>query len=99
MKTKEAVNTDAIPLTLKVHKVVFDMNKQNKQYFVFYCRHNSADQQSDGVCRGGSRLPAVNYYHKTLHLGCCSSPRSTSGMCPLHQGTFLKGGMVTMINL
>ena len=23
-------------------------------------------------------LPAVNYYHKVLHLGCCSSPRSTS---------------------
>ena len=35
--------------------------------------------------RGGSRaaatskpLEAVNYYHKVLHLGCCSSPRSTS---------------------
>ena len=24
------------------------------------------------------RLPAVNYYYKVLHLGCCSSPRSTS---------------------
>ena len=23
-------------------------------------------------------LPAVNYYHKELHLGCCSSPRSAS---------------------
>ena len=23
-------------------------------------------------------LPAVNYYHKALHLGCCSSPRSAS---------------------
>ena len=23
-------------------------------------------------------LPAVNYYHKVLHLGYCSSPRSTS---------------------
>ena len=23
-------------------------------------------------------LSAVNYYHKVLHLGCCSSPRSTS---------------------
>ena len=38
--------------------------------------------------RGGSRtaatftmegfVEAVNYYHKVLHLGCCSSPRSTS---------------------
>ena len=26
----------------------------------------------------GWKLPAVNYYHKTLHLGCCSSPRSAS---------------------
>ena len=24
-------------------------------------------------------LPAVNCYHKELHLGCCSSPRSASG--------------------
>ena len=24
-------------------------------------------------------LEAVNYYHKALHLGCCSSPRSASG--------------------
>ena len=23
-------------------------------------------------------LPAVNYYHKALHLECCSSPRSVS---------------------
>ena len=23
-------------------------------------------------------LEAVNYYHKALHLGCCSSPRSAS---------------------
>ena len=41
-------------------------------------------------CRGGSRatatskmerfgaLEAVNYYHKLLHLGYCSSPRSAS---------------------
>ena len=25
--------------------------------------------------------PAVNYYHKVLHLGYCSSPRSASGYC------------------
>ena len=24
----------------------------------------------------GFQLPAVNYYHKALHLGCCGSPRS-----------------------
>ena len=24
-------------------------------------------------------LPAINYYHKALHLGCCSSPISASG--------------------
>ena len=24
-------------------------------------------------------VPAINYYHKALHLGCCSSPRSASG--------------------
>ena len=42
--------------------------------------------KSDTV-RGGSRaaatskmerLEAVNYYHKVLHLGCCSIPRSAS---------------------
>ena len=25
-------------------------------------------------------IPAVNYYHKALHLGCCSSPRSASAI-------------------
>ena len=25
------------------------------------------------------RVEAVNYYHKVLHRGCCSSPRSASG--------------------
>ena len=47
--------------------------------------------QSIRASKGGSRtaatskvepakLPAVNYYHKELHLGCCSSPRSASGI-------------------
>ena len=27
-------------------------------------------------CEVFARLLAVNYYHKALHLGCCSSPRS-----------------------
>ena len=26
------------------------------------------------------QLPAANYYHKAFHLGCCSSPRSASGI-------------------
>ena len=34
-------------------------------------------------------LPAVNYYHKALHLRCCSSPRSASGV---HIARFLKCG-------
>ena len=29
--------------------------------------------------RWSARLAAVNYYHKALHLGCCSSPRPASG--------------------
>ena len=33
-------------------------------------------------------LEAVNYYHKALHLGCCSSPRSASGND--HPRTFLE---------
>ena len=28
--------------------------------------------------RSKDMLEAVNYYHKALHLGCCSSPRSAS---------------------
>ena len=49
--------------------------------------------------RGGSRTAAtskmerfviivngaVNYYHKALHLGCCSSPRSVSVHIPYHE--------------
>ena len=34
----------------------------------------------DGVlCDNSERLKAINYYHKALHLGCCSSPRSVDG--------------------
>ena len=46
---------------------------------------------SSNPLRGGSRaaatskmecfVKAVNYYHKALHLGCCSSPRSASAPC------------------
>ena len=28
--------------------------------------------------RTAERLLVVNYYHKTLHLRCCSSPRSAT---------------------
>ena len=62
--------------------------------FENHCRHlnqNEADIYfGKRVNRGGSRTAAkskidrfvtiVNYYHKTLHLGCCSSPRSASDL-------------------
>ena len=56
-------------------------------------RHNStaikvagdANETIGHIPRSGSRTAAtskmeyfVNYYHKALHLGCCSSPRSLS---------------------
>ena len=31
----------------------------------------------------------VNYFHKVLHLGCCSSPRSASEYLSYYFGTFL----------
>ena len=34
--------------------------------------------QDGALCDNTKRLPAVNYYHKALHLGCYSSPRSAS---------------------
>ena len=30
------------------------------------------------------RLPAVNYYHEVLHLGCCSSPIFTTAFITFH---------------
>ena len=30
------------------------------------------------LCDNSQRLEAINYYHKALHLGCCSSSRSAS---------------------
>ena len=36
------------------------------------------DIQDGVLCDNSYRLPAVNYYHKALHLGCGSSPRSAS---------------------
>ena len=35
-------------------------------------------------------LPAVNYYHKALHLGCCSSPRSASAFLVKAKFLFLR---------
>ena len=35
--------------------------------------------QDGALCDNSWRLKAINYYHKALHLGCCSSPRSASG--------------------
>ena len=34
--------------------------------------------QLKNVLRSVSEAKAVNYYHKALHLGCCSSPGSAS---------------------
>ena len=53
---------------------------------------NQAHGSGDITDRGGSRTAATSkmerfviivngYYHKVLHLGCCSSPRSTSHWC------------------
>ena len=39
----------------------------------------AATSNAGALCDNSWRLPAVNYYHKELHLGCCSSPWSTSG--------------------
>ena len=41
-------------------------------------RFLSTCKSTQALCKG--RLPAVNYYHKELHLGCCSSPRFASGV-------------------
>ena len=35
--------------------------------------------QDGALCDNSQRLPAVNYYHKALHVGSCSNPRSASG--------------------
>ena len=34
--------------------------------------------QQHSLTEEGSIATVVNYYHKTVQLGCCSSPRSTS---------------------
>ena len=34
--------------------------------------------QDGALCDNSLRVGAVNYYHKVLHLGCYSSPRSVS---------------------
>ena len=86
IKPQEVVNVDTTHSTFKVHKVVRDMNMQNKffnmffhlnedsqqsytQYYGLNCRHNSANQQSDG------------------------------GICALQEGIFIRREMVAIINL
>ena len=39
-----------------------------------------------------SALWAVNYYHKALHLGCCSSPRSACVESHLYWGRYTHSG-------
>ena len=34
-----------------------------------------------------NKLQVVNYYHRVLHLGCCSSPRSASDIFAISKGT------------
>ena len=36
--------------------------------------------EDGALCDNSQRLEAVNYYHKALHFGCCSSLRSASGI-------------------
>ena len=49
---------------------------------VFRRRIQSCCNIQDGVfCVNSYWLPAVTYYHKALHLGCCSNPKSTSVFC------------------
>ena len=47
------------------------------------------DEKLHFLC-SDQRLKAVNYYHKALHLGCCSSPRSASGDCNMDAITLLQ---------
>ena len=39
---------------------------------------NCCNIQDGALCDNILRLPAVNYYHRALHRGCFSSPRSAS---------------------
>ena len=60
-------------------------NKYNKNYT---CENCSSYKKQNNICtsilRDGSRTAAkskmerFNYYHRALHLGCCSSSRSAS---------------------
>ena len=53
--------------------------------------------QDGALCDNSERLvtvqpltiitPTVNYYHEELHLVCCSSPRSASGLCNVKKVT------------
>ena len=46
---------------------------KNKYFF------GSVKEIASNVHRTKNEEAVVNYYHKALHLGCCSSPRSASG--------------------
>ena len=37
---------------------------------------NGANVRGGSRAAAASKIPAVNYYHKAVRLGCCSSPRS-----------------------
>ena len=50
------------------------------------------------LCDNSSRLPAVNYYHKALHLRCCRSPRSASGISECQKQMQVKGAVVMRLS-
>ena len=53
------------------------MSYDDLQKRIFDCRNIQDGALCDNkVNKIIKRLPAVNFYHKALHLGCCSSPRS-----------------------
>ena len=51
--------------------------------------------QDGALCDNSERFQVANYYYKVLHLGCCKSPRSTSGL----RNTTRGGHRNTALNL
>ena len=72
-------NKYTLTLCLTKHLVLSIIIQERKQTVIRCCCN-----MQDGA------LPAINYYHKALHLGCCSSPISASGNGKIETRTWLE---------
>ena len=80
LRNQNFLELDSIPQFIVMFKSGENAKSMQVEVLLTKCRGGSSAQSSK-IERFVIIVTAVNYYHKALHLGCCSSPRSASEVC------------------